>query len=101
MLNARLLQLGVLVAAAAANRVLDECLKGNKKYAMNVVLLEDNTYEWSRPFVQAAVERAIEEDRLENDRQGTDTKAMRTRAKRSREEALTCLFCWVKNDYQD
>ncbi|XP_003976359.1 heat-stable enterotoxin receptor [Takifugu rubripes] len=67
-----LLQLGVLVAAAAANRILDECLKGDKKYAMNVVLLEDNTYEWSRPFVQAAVERAIEEDRLENDRHGID-----------------------------
>lgn len=75
MLNAHsLLHLGVLVAAVAANRILDECLRGHKKYAMNVVLLEDNTYEWSRPFVQAAVERAIEEDRLENDRHGTDTK---------------------------
>lgn len=68
-----LLGLGVLVAAAAANRVLDECLRGNKKYTMNVVLLEDDTYEWSRPFVQAAVERAIEEDRRENDRHGTDS----------------------------
>lgn len=97
MLNAhRLVQLGVLVAAVAANRVLDECLTGNKKYAMNVVLLEDNTYEWSRPFVQAAVERAIEEDRLENDRHGTDTKAMHTRAKRSMEEALICLFYGLK-----
>lgn len=75
MVNAHsLLYLGVLVVLVAANRVLDECLRGNKKYAMNVVLLEDNTYEWSRPFVQAAVERAIEEDRLENHRHGTDTK---------------------------
>lgn len=89
MLNARrLLQLGVLVAAAATNRVLDECLKGNKKYAMNVVLLEDDTYEWSRPFVQAAVERAIEEDRRENERHGTDTKATHTRAKRSQKAWL-------------
>lgn len=76
-----LLQLGVLVAAAAAHMVLDECLRGNKKYAMNVVLLEDDTYEWSRPFVQAAVERAIEEDRRENDRFGTDSKATHRRAK--------------------
>lgn len=76
MLNAHsLLQLGVLVAAAAANRVLDECLEGNKKYAMNVVLLEDDAYEWSRPFVQAAVERAIEEDRRENERHGTEPRA--------------------------
>lgn len=89
MLNAHgLLLLGVLVAAAAANKVLDECLKGNKKYAMNVVLLEDDTYEWSRPFVQAAVERAIEEDRRENDRHGTDTKPNHTRPKRSQKAWL-------------
>ncbi|XP_061605465.1 guanylyl cyclase C isoform X3 [Phyllopteryx taeniolatus] len=37
-----------------------------QRFTMNVVLLEDNTYAWSRPFVQAAVERAIEEDRKEN-----------------------------------
>ncbi|XP_059203601.1 guanylyl cyclase C [Centropristis striata] len=37
---------------------------------MNVVLLEDNTYEWSRPFVQAAVELAIREDREENIKAG-------------------------------
>lgn len=84
MLNAQsFLRLGVLVAAAAANKVLDDCMKANNKYAMNVVVLEDDTYEWSRPFVQAAVERAIEEDRRENDRHGTDTKHTHTRAKRS------------------
>lgn len=76
------LRLSVLLAAAAANRVLDECLRGNKKYAMNVVLLEDSTYEWSRPFVQAAVERAIEQDRLENDRHGTAGQGAPSRAKR-------------------
>lgn len=76
------------MAAAAANKVLDECLKGNKKYAMNVVVLEDDTYEWSRPFVQAAVERAIEEDRRENDRYGTDTKPTHTRAERSQKAWL-------------
>lgn len=56
----------------AANKMLDECLSANHKYTMNVVLLEDNTYEWSRPFVQAAVEKAIEEDRLANDHHGMD-----------------------------
>lgn len=92
MLNAHtLLQLGVLVAAAAANRVLDECLTGNKKYVMNVVLPEDDAYEWSRNFVQAVVERAIEEDRRENDRHGTDTKPTHPHpAQRSRKEK--CLL---------
>lgn len=83
MLNAQsFLRLGVLVAAVAANKVLDDCMKANNKYAMNVVVLEDDTYEWSRPFVQAAVERAIEEDRRENDRHGTDSKHTHTRAKK-------------------
>ncbi|XP_041813009.1 heat-stable enterotoxin receptor [Chelmon rostratus] len=61
-----LLYLGALVMAVVANKMLDDCLSANHEYTMNVVLLEDNTYEWSRPFVQAAVEQAIEEDRLEN-----------------------------------
>ncbi|GLD60467.1 heat-stable enterotoxin receptor-like protein [Lates japonicus] len=52
--------------AVVANKMLDECLSSNRKYSMNVVLLEDSTYEWSRPFVEAAVRRAIEEDREEN-----------------------------------
>ncbi|XP_077590073.1 guanylyl cyclase C [Stigmatopora nigra] len=58
--------LGVLVMAVIGNKMLDDCLASNRKYTMNVVLLEDNTYEWSLPFVQAAVERAIEEDTKEN-----------------------------------
>lgn len=67
----RLLYLGVLIMAVAANQ-LDECLSKKRKFTMNVVLLEDNTYEWSRPFVQAAVEQAIEEDRLQNEIHGMD-----------------------------
>ncbi|XP_061894002.1 guanylyl cyclase C isoform X1 [Entelurus aequoreus] len=60
--------LGVLVAAVvvAANKMLDQCLSAKRQYAMNVVLLEDNTYAWSRPLVQAAVEQAIQRDREEN-----------------------------------
>uniref|UniRef100_A0A7N8X6L2 Guanylate cyclase n=1 Tax=Mastacembelus armatus TaxID=205130 RepID=A0A7N8X6L2_9TELE len=58
--------LGVLILAAFANDLLDECLSSNRSYTMNVVLLEDNTYEWSREFVQEAVEQAIEKDWLEN-----------------------------------
>uniref|UniRef100_A0A3B4UQD6 Guanylate cyclase n=1 Tax=Seriola dumerili TaxID=41447 RepID=A0A3B4UQD6_SERDU len=56
----------LLITAVVANKMLDECLSSNRTYTINVVLLEDNTYAWSRPFVEAAVERAIEEDRLEN-----------------------------------
>lgn len=58
--------------AVAANQMLDECLSKKHKFTMNVVLLEDNTYEWSRPFVQAAVEQAIEKDRLQNEMDGMD-----------------------------
>ncbi|XP_074511504.1 guanylyl cyclase C [Sebastes fasciatus] len=61
-----LLYLGVLIVAVVANKMLEDCLSSNRTYFMNVVLLEDNTYGWSRPFVQAAVKQAIEEDRLEN-----------------------------------
>lgn len=68
----RLLYLGMLVMAVVSNKMLDDCLSVKHKYTMNVVLLEDNTYEWSRPFVQAAVEQAIEEDRLENENHGMD-----------------------------
>uniref|UniRef100_A0A8D0DEX4 Guanylate cyclase n=1 Tax=Sander lucioperca TaxID=283035 RepID=A0A8D0DEX4_SANLU len=46
--------LGVLIMAVVANQTLEDCL--NRKYTMNVVVLEDNNYKWSRPFVQAAVE---------------------------------------------
>ncbi|XP_047426766.1 guanylyl cyclase C [Mugil cephalus] len=60
----------VLITAAVGNDMLDRCLTSNKKYTMNVVLLEDNSYGWSRPFVQAAVEQAIEVDRKENIKHG-------------------------------
>uniref|UniRef100_A0A672GWR3 Guanylate cyclase n=1 Tax=Salarias fasciatus TaxID=181472 RepID=A0A672GWR3_SALFA len=50
--------------------MLDDCLSSHHAYIMNVVLLEDDTYEWSRPFVQEAVERAIEVDRMENEKHG-------------------------------
>ncbi|XP_057717075.1 guanylyl cyclase C [Corythoichthys intestinalis] len=60
--------LGVLVMAVIGNKMLDECLSSKRKFAMNVVLLEDNTYEWSLPFVKAAVQRAIEEDTMENEK---------------------------------
>uniref|UniRef100_A0A671VJ31 Guanylate cyclase n=1 Tax=Sparus aurata TaxID=8175 RepID=A0A671VJ31_SPAAU len=63
-----LFYLGMLIVAVVANKMLDDCLSSKHKYTMNVVLLEDNTYAWSRPFVEEAVKRAIEEDRLENDK---------------------------------
>uniref|UniRef100_A0A3Q4AH40 Guanylate cyclase n=1 Tax=Mola mola TaxID=94237 RepID=A0A3Q4AH40_MOLML len=66
----RLLCLGMLVMAAVANKMLDECLSANRAYTMNVVLLEDSTYKWSRPYVQEAVEKAIKEDTLENKKNG-------------------------------
>ncbi|KAM4530764.1 guanylyl cyclase C [Odontesthes bonariensis] len=64
--------LGVLVMVVVANNMLDKCLSSKRQYTMNVVLLEDNTYGWSRPFVQKAVEQAIEADRLENLNNGLD-----------------------------
>uniref|UniRef100_A0A8D3C2F3 Guanylate cyclase n=1 Tax=Scophthalmus maximus TaxID=52904 RepID=A0A8D3C2F3_SCOMX len=57
-----------LIMAVVTNQMLDDCLSSNRKYAINAVLLEDNTYEWSRPLVQKAVEQAIEEDTLENEK---------------------------------
>lgn len=66
-----LLYLGVLGVVASGHKMLDDCLASDRKYKMNVVLLEDNTYEWSRPFVQRAVEHAIEKDRQKNVDNGT------------------------------
>ncbi|XP_054463788.1 guanylyl cyclase C [Anoplopoma fimbria] len=66
--------LGVLIVAVVANTMLEDCLSSNHTYTMNVVLLEDNTYGWSRPFVQAAVEKAIEKDEQENKNHGLDFK---------------------------
>lgn len=67
-----LLCLGIWVLAALGNKMLKDCLNQKPKYTINVVVLEDNTYAWSRPFVQKAVEDAIEKDRLENDKYGTE-----------------------------
>ncbi|XP_044037738.1 heat-stable enterotoxin receptor [Siniperca chuatsi] len=59
-----LLYLGVLIMTVVGDKMIDDCLSLNA--TMNVVLLEDNTYAWSLPFVKAAVEQAIKEDREEN-----------------------------------
>ena len=67
-----LLCLGVLIMVVNANDMLDDCLKNRPKYTMNVVLVEDNSYEWSLPFVEAAVKEAIAVDREENIRSGTN-----------------------------
>uniref|UniRef100_A0A3P9ICD5 Guanylate cyclase n=1 Tax=Oryzias latipes TaxID=8090 RepID=A0A3P9ICD5_ORYLA len=64
-----LLFLGALTTLVS-NDMLDDCLESNPRYTMNVVLLEDNTYEWSRPFVQEAVEGAIKKDAEENRKAG-------------------------------
>ncbi|KAM8824232.1 guanylyl cyclase C [Synchiropus picturatus] len=66
--SASALLLGMWMAAAAANQMLDRC--PSRAFTINVVLLEDDTYAWSRPFVQAAVERAIKIDSQENSKQG-------------------------------
>ncbi|KAF3846751.1 hypothetical protein F7725_003829 [Dissostichus mawsoni] len=62
--------LGVLVMAVVANKMLEECLSSKREFTMNVVLLEDDSYRWSRKFVQSAVEDAIEEDRQKNIKHG-------------------------------
>ncbi|XP_030591671.1 heat-stable enterotoxin receptor [Archocentrus centrarchus] len=64
--------LGVLLIAVVASDMIDMCLKSKHTYYMNIVLLEDNTYEWSMPLVRAAVERAILEDKQENAKHGLD-----------------------------
>lgn len=64
-----LLYLGVLIMTVT-NKMLDDCL--SVKVNMNVVLLEDNTYGWSLPYVKEAVEQAIEKDRQENVKHGMD-----------------------------
>ncbi|KAK5885352.1 hypothetical protein CesoFtcFv8_019068 [Champsocephalus esox] len=62
--------LGVLVMAVVANKMLEECLSSKREFTMNVVLLEDESYGWSRKSVQSALEAAIEEDRQENIKHG-------------------------------
>lgn len=61
--------LWMLIVSLNANSMLDPCLLDRNVY-INVVLLEDNTYGWSKSFVQEAVELAIEKDRLENENDG-------------------------------
>lgn len=67
-----LLYLGALTVAMVTSDMIEDCLNTNRSYYMNVVLLEDNTYEWSMPLVKAAVEEAILTDKLENDKYGMD-----------------------------
>lgn len=67
-----LLYLGVLTLAMVASDMIDDCLNSNRSYYMNIVLLEDNTYEWSMPLVKVAVEQAILADKQENDKYGMD-----------------------------
>ena len=68
-----LLYLAVLIGGGVVgHKMLDDCLSSRRKYTINVVLLEDNTYEWSRPLVQAAVEDAIKEDTRKNIDHGMD-----------------------------
>lgn len=64
--------LGLLILAVAANKMLDECLESKREYTLNVVLLEDNSYQWSLPGVIEVVKRAIEEDWQENIKHGMD-----------------------------
>ncbi|XP_072299840.1 guanylyl cyclase C [Eucyclogobius newberryi] len=69
-ISERLFYLWMLVVAGTAHHMLEKCLVHKYVYWINVVLLEDTAYEWSRPYVQAAVEQAIEEDRLKNEENG-------------------------------
>uniref|UniRef100_A0A8C7FWX6 Guanylate cyclase n=1 Tax=Oncorhynchus kisutch TaxID=8019 RepID=A0A8C7FWX6_ONCKI len=57
-----------------AYRMLDKCMKSKPKYTMNVVLLEDQTSDWSLGFVKVAVLQAIEADRQLNMAAGLNTK---------------------------
>ena len=57
-----LLYLGFLVGMTAASNMLRECLQSKRQFAMNVVLLEDSTHDWSLRYVKEAVQNAIEKD---------------------------------------
>ncbi|CAB1341883.1 unnamed protein product [Coregonus sp. 'balchen'] len=57
---------GVLFVALVESRMLDKCMKSKPKYTMNVVLLEDETSDWSLVFVRRAVVQAIKADRQLN-----------------------------------
>uniref|UniRef100_A0A6Q2WRS5 Guanylate cyclase n=1 Tax=Esox lucius TaxID=8010 RepID=A0A6Q2WRS5_ESOLU len=64
---------GVLLLALVESRMLDNCLKSNPKYTMNVVLLNDETLDWHLPFVREVVKEAIKEDEKLNIAAGLDT----------------------------
>ncbi|XP_055754718.1 guanylyl cyclase C-like [Salvelinus fontinalis] len=65
---------GVLFVALVESRMLDKCMKSKPKYTMNVVLLEDQTSDWSLRLVKVAVLQAIEADRQLNIAAGLNTK---------------------------
>uniref|UniRef100_A0A8C7DU43 Guanylate cyclase n=1 Tax=Oncorhynchus kisutch TaxID=8019 RepID=A0A8C7DU43_ONCKI len=74
MLNSHcFLCVGVLFVALIESRMLDKCMKSKPKYTMNVVLLEDQTSDWSLRFVKGAVLQAIEADRQLNMAAGLNT----------------------------
>uniref|UniRef100_A0A8C8CH31 Guanylate cyclase n=1 Tax=Oncorhynchus tshawytscha TaxID=74940 RepID=A0A8C8CH31_ONCTS len=74
MLNSHcFLCVGVLFVALVESRMLDKCMKSKPKYTMNVVLLEDQTSDWSLRFVKGAVLQAIEADRQLNMAAGLNT----------------------------
>ncbi|KAJ7992602.1 hypothetical protein DPEC_G00280390 [Dallia pectoralis] len=68
----RYMCVGVLFIVLAEGRMLDNCLKSNPKYTMNVVLLDDETSAWHLAFVRAEVIKAIEEDKQLNIAAGLD-----------------------------
>nr|XP_046187540.1 heat-stable enterotoxin receptor-like [Oncorhynchus gorbuscha] len=75
MLNSKtILCVGVLFVALVESRMLDKCMKSKPKYTMNVVLLEDQTSDWSLGFVKVAVLQAIEADWQLNMAAGLNTK---------------------------
>uniref|UniRef100_A0A8C7FVR8 Guanylyl cyclase C n=1 Tax=Oncorhynchus kisutch TaxID=8019 RepID=A0A8C7FVR8_ONCKI len=75
MLNSKkIMCVGVLFVALVESRMLDKCMKSKPKYTMNVVLLEDQTSDWSLGFVKVAVLQAIEADRQLNMAAGLNTK---------------------------
>lgn len=64
--------LGALVQVSLASHMLERCLLASPRYMMNVVLLEDTTYEWSLRYVREAVEKAIAIDHRINIDMGMD-----------------------------
>ncbi|CAN9505803.1 unnamed protein product [Ophioblennius macclurei] len=65
-----LLYLAALITAKVSSNMLDDCIDSDRNFTLNVVLLEDDTYEWSRPYVQEAVEEAIKVDHQANNASG-------------------------------